>query len=325
MNWNHHRRIAGKTLPRGISKGWRCFYWLLKILIPVSLFAFTLNASGLLAKVDFLLAPVMNLLNLPATAAVPLVMGICTGTAGTVAAMTAISFSHEQMTLIAIFSLISHNMIQEGIIQAKSGLTFIRSIVIRLITSVITVCAVSLFWGEATQLTVMEAISSPQSLSVHQLAATWLKDTLTLSIIVFAIIMIMNITLEFMKAYSLIEKMNQMSRPVLKLLGLDSEVGVLWLTTSFIGLAYGGAMIVQEVKTQHFSDNALHRLHISSAINHAVIEEPLMFLPLGIHPVMLWGPRLIAAAVAVHLFRFGLVLRDKFYHTNIRANSGKRY
>lgn len=314
MDQKDHFQHARKTLIQGVVKGWQCFYWLLKILVPVSFFAFVLDASGLLAKCDFILVPVMNLLHLPAAAAVPLLMGICTGTAGTVAAMTAISFTHEQMTLIAIFSLISHNMIQEGIIQAKSGSSFFRSVIIRLITSVTTVWILSRFWGASDQNSVVEVISNPQSLSFQQLLVSWFIDTLILSAIVFAIILLMNIIFAFMKTYSLIDRMNAMARPFLRVFGLDSEVGVLWLTTSFIGLAYGGALIVQEVKTQHYSDKALNCLHLSAGVNHAIIEEPLMFLPLGIHPVMLWGPRLIAAAAVVYLYRFGSFLYGKLFY-----------
>ena len=43
----------------------------------------------------------------------------------------------------------------------------------------------------------------------------------------------------------------------------------------------------------------LERLHLSIGINHAMIEDPSLFLPLGIHP--LWIPRLVAAILAVHL------------------------
>lgn len=307
MDTHHHFQIAAIALRDGSVKGWYCFYWLLKILVPVSFFAFSLNAFGLLERVDFILGPVMNLLHLPSAAAIPLVMGICTGTAGTVAAISAIPFTHEQMTLIAIFSLISHNMIQEGIIQAKSGSSFILSIAVRLITSVVTVLIVSSFWGGAEP-HVATTINRSEAIPLKEQLFGWLTDTFVLLVIVFAIIMLMNIMFELMKAYGVIEKLNRIIRPLLNLFGLEPEVGVLWLTSSFIGLAYGGAMIVQEVKTNQFSESSIRRLHFSAGINHAIIEEPLMFLPLGIHPVMLWVPRLVAAAVVVHLLRLWLLI-----------------
>ncbi len=254
----------------------------------------------------------MNLLHLPSAAAIPLVMGIFTGIAGTVAAMTAIPFTHEQMTLIAIFSLISHHMIQEGIIQARSGSSFLRSVSVRLISSVVMVLLVSNFMGSGEPKLARYVIYSGQAIPLQDQFLDWLRDMFVLSAKVLGIIMLMNILLELMKTYSLIEKMNRMVRPFLSFLGIEPEVGVLWLTSSFMGLAYGGAMIVQEVETHQFSVSCLQRLHLSVGINHGIIEEPLMFLPLGMHPVMLWVPRLVAAIVVVHLYRLGLVISRKF-------------
>lgn len=303
MAFTRHKHRITEAVFRGLTSGWKGFLWLLKILLPVSFFAFFVHATGLLAKAEFLLGPVMNLLHLPANAAVPILMGICTGTAGTVAAMTAIPFTHDQMTLIAVFSLISHNMIQEGIVQAKTGSSFIRSLSIRLTASVLTVWVVStLFFSDGPNISA-DVAAQVHTTPLGHLFLGWLKNTAGLTATLFLIIMSMMVILELMKAYSWIDRLNTISRPVLKLLGLDTEIGVFWLTTTFFGLAYGGTMIVQELRKQSFSDQVLQRFHISAGINHSIVEEPAMFLPLGIHPVMLWIPRLVVAALAVHLYR----------------------
>ena len=67
--------------------------WMMKILIPISLFTHLLAYSGWLKHFDFLLAPIMGFLGLPAVAAMPLVAGILTGIYGGIAAMLAFSFT----------------------------------------------------------------------------------------------------------------------------------------------------------------------------------------------------------------------------------------
>ena len=56
-------------------------------------------------------------------AALPLLIGMLTGVYGGIAAMVVLPFSSAQMTLMAVFILMAHALIQEGIIQGKSGST----------------------------------------------------------------------------------------------------------------------------------------------------------------------------------------------------------
>jgi hypothetical protein len=315
MEWIRHRSNYARILQRGFANGLHGFLWLIKILLPVSLLSFALHATGLLAKTEFLLLPIMGWLHLPANAALPLVMGIFTGTAGTVAAMTALPFTLEQMTLIAIFSLISHNIVQEGIVQAKSGFSFLGSITVRLTASVITVWVISRIFFNVETDAVVSAIHTAPTMPLHDLFLDWLRNTAALMATLFVIIVSMMVGLEAMKTYRLIESLNRMIQPFLRCLGLDPEVGVLWLTIVLFGLAYGGTVIIQEVRENNYAPEKLQQLHISAGINHAVIEEPLLFLPLGIHPAMLWLPRLVVAAVAVHLFRIITTLAIKFSAT----------
>ena len=106
----------------GLKRGWEGFLWMVKIIVPVSFFTSLLEFSGLLDALDFVLEPAMGLLNLPSIAALPLVVGMLSGIYTGIAAMIALPFTNNQMTLIAVFLMISHNLVQEGIIQAKSGL-----------------------------------------------------------------------------------------------------------------------------------------------------------------------------------------------------------
>jgi len=69
------------------------------------------------------------------------------------------------------------------------------------------------------------------------------------------------------------------------------------------GLAYGAAVIVEEAEKGHLSREELERLHLSIGINHAIIEDPSLFLALGLGAFWLWAPRLIMAILAVHLLR----------------------
>ncbi len=106
----------------GLRRGWHSFLWMMKIILPISFLTTLLAWSGWLNNLDGMLRPAMRLINLPAAAALPIIIGMLTGIYGGIAAMVSLPLTREQMTLIGIFILTAHNLVQEGIIQGKSGI-----------------------------------------------------------------------------------------------------------------------------------------------------------------------------------------------------------
>jgi Fe2+ transport system protein B len=298
----------------GMVKGWSGFVWMLKILVPISFFTAIIEFSGCISKIDFLLKPCMNLLNLSPMAALPLIVGMLTGIYGGIASMIVLPLTESEMTLIAIFLLISHNLIQEGMIQGKSGLNPLKATLFRLTASIVTVYIVSLFLG--SEPTFPAKISTPVSPdpSFMMMLKTWFMATLYLSVKIFAIIMVLMILLEMMKIFNLIQHIVNLLNPLLKTLGLNRRVGILWLTATVFGLAYGGAVIVEEAKKGGLSRKELEKLHLSIGINHSMVEDPALFLSLGLSAFWLWIPRLIMAVIAVHLF-------DLYYKIKLYKNT----
>jgi hypothetical protein len=298
-------------LQSGLRKGLSGFFWIMKILIPVSLFTALLAWTGWLSYLDFLLQPLMSLLSLPAMAALPLLIGMLTNIYGGIAAMAVLPFSHDQMTLMAIFLLIAHNLIQEGVIQAKSGIHPFKATVFRLTAATFTVMAVAPFFN--VTMTASETTGSSLEMTQPLIEALqeWGLTTLSLSVKIFVIIMCILTLLEILKTLDLISPMVRVLSPLLKIMGLDQKVGFLWLTAVIFGVAYGGAVIVEEVKAGHLTKEQLEELHLSIGINHALVEDPSLFLSLGLSPFWLWVPRVIVAILAERVLALWRVLKRR--------------
>lgn len=286
----------------GIQKGWQGFLWMLKIIVPISFLTALLEYSGWIKTINFIVEPCMNLLSLSPTAALPLIVGMLTGIYGGIAAMVVLPLTTNEMTLIAIFLLISHNLIQEGIIQSQSGLKPFKATLFRLAASVVTVMIVSKFLGSEPAQVVFQKTSVAVQPPFIVLLKNWLVATLFLSLKIFAIIMVIMILLEIMKIFNMIPHVVRVLSPLLKTMGLDQRTGILWLTAIVFGIAYGGAVIVEEAKEGNITKEELEKLHLSIGINHSMIEDPALFLSLGLSAFWLWIPRLIVAIVAVRLF-----------------------
>jgi Fe2+ transport system protein B len=310
------------VLAEGLARGRRGTVWVLKILVPISLATFLLEASGLLARWDHLLAPAMSLLQLPPSAALPLLVGLLAGIYGAIAAMSVLDFSLTQSILIAVFLLIAHALPQESLVQARSGMGFGRATLVRLAAAVL----VTLVLG---QILPVETAGPPPVAAAGAIGATaslpslllaWFMDTLMLSLKILVIISAMMILLVWLQAINCIPALANALRPVLRLMGLGRTVGIVWLTAAVFGLSYGAAVIVEETRQRDFSADDMRRLHLSIGINHAMLEDPLLFMAMGLPAVWLWLPRLAAAIVVVHLDRLvGSLRRRPLRHASTLA------
>jgi len=287
----------------GLKKGGRGTLWMLKILVPCSLLTFLIDTSGLLGHLDFLLEPAMGFLSLPSEAALPLTAGLLAGIYGAVAALAVLDLGMSATILVAVFLLISHNIIQEGIVQANSGLHFVKATVARLTASVVTVLCLAPLLPAGGVIDPSLATAPMAAASFGTQFYGWLGDTGILCLQILAIITTMMVVMELLRAARIIPLLARALRPVLWLMGLSHRVGILWLTAAVFGLSYGAAVIVEEARAGTFEKEEIEGLQMSIGINHALIEDPAIFLALGIPALWLWGPRLVAAMVAVHLYR----------------------
>ncbi len=300
-------RIKSGSLD-GLKKGWHGLLWLLKIILPVSFLTALLINYGMIYKFDFILAPLMKSLCLPASAAIVIIAGLFTGIYGTVAALNVMPFSMDHMILIAIFTLISHNLFQESLVQGQSGMNTAFAAAFRLTMAYIVTFACAKAMGVAVpagediaagtlQSGTLQTGAQPFKVMLRQ----WGWDTFRLCAKIVCIILPLMVVLELAKTFNIITYITRLTAPVLAVMGLQPATGMLWLTAAVFGLAYGSAVIVEDTQNHAYDKDELTRLHLSIGINHAMVEDPALFLPLGLPLFWLWIPRLLAAMAVAWL------------------------
>ncbi|MFC1941969.1 iron transporter [Chloroflexota bacterium] len=294
----------------GIKKGWNTFLWMCKIVVPISLVVTLLQWTGWLNQLYIWLNPLMGLLDLPPEAMLPIVSGMLINNYAVIAIMTVIPFTAAQMTMIAIFSLIAHNLIMEGIVQHKSGISVVKINIFRIIAAILTVFIISQFMGDTSQRVVMP-ISLTTSSPILEVLKTWAIDTIYLLLKILGIIIAIMIAQESLKSLGWLDYITGLFRSFMKVMGLSRKTTLIWLTAAVFGLLYGSAVIINEAKRGTLTKDELDYIHLSIGINHALIEDPFLFAVLGLNLFWLWIPRFITAIVAVHLYRLIKLLRYK--------------
>jgi Fe2+ transport system protein B len=298
-------------LQNGLKKGWSGFLWMMKIIIPISFLTAVLAWSGWLGKIDYLIAPLMGFLGLPAMAALPIIIGGLTGIYGGIAAMAVLPFTLAEMTLLANFLLICHNLIQEGVIQAQSGLSSVKATLFRIAAAVVTVYAMTFFIQTDPSTAARAGAMGVSTQAFYVMASGWGLSMLELIVKIFFIIMTILTLLEIAKSMGWVLPIVKTLSPFLRILGLSEKVGILWMTAVVFGLAYGGAVIVEEARQGHISKEELEELQLSVGINHSMVEDPFLFMTFGVSAFWLWVPRLITAMAATRMLTLWVSYRQK--------------
>lgn len=297
---------------KGIRHGLHGFWWITRILVPVSLAVALLDWTGWLYALDPVFSPVMALINLPPQAALPIISALFSSFYAAVAMMVVIPFTDSQFILMALFISICHMIVVEGLIQHKAGINGVFITVVRLAAACLAVFIASQFLPGTEAPVVMPAnLGGRIPLSAALLA--WALSTIKLMLKILAIIVPVMIVLELLKELGYTNRIANVFRPFMLLLGLPPNVATMWVTGTFFGLIYGSAVIVEESTSGRFTEDELTRLHISLGISHSMVEDPALFLALGVGLQWTVLPRLLAAAFSVHLYRLsraiGLRLR----------------
>ena len=294
----------------GIKKGWRSFVWICKIIVPVSFVAALIQWSGWLSQMDLLLQPLMGAINLPAAAALPIIVAMTVSFYAGIAIMVVLPFTIGQITLIALFIMIAHMLIAEGIVQHKSGLNVIKATLVRIGTAALSVFVVSQFFTDTSQ-----SISLPASLATQapfiEVLKGWAIDTLRLCGRVFLIIMLVMMALHASESLGWIKYLVKFFGPLMKTLGLADQAATMWVTGAGFGLLYGSAVIMEEAKNGALTKEELEHVQVSLGINHSIVEETGLFLALGVNPLWLLIPRFVAAIIAVQAVRGIQYLKSK--------------
>jgi spore maturation protein SpmB len=106
----------------GAKSGVTTFWDLAKVMLPALLGAIILQRIGAIGALAHVAAPVMHVLGLPGSAAVPLIVAWVLNLYAAIGAMTPLGLSAHEVTVLALAMLIGHNLIVEGAVTQKAGM-----------------------------------------------------------------------------------------------------------------------------------------------------------------------------------------------------------
>ncbi len=292
------RRVSWRDgLASGLRTTWRLGIVVFPITFAVSILQYTAVYEALLSA----LAPVMGVFDLPGGAAVPLVLGNLVGLYAAIGAMLAMEFTVKEVFTLAVMLGFSHMLPVEAAVCRRVGVSAALVVSARLALSVVSGVAVGSFWdggGEAAQYGLVaprEGVPDGWveiSMNAFQTAGI---GVLQLALVVIPVM----IVIQILKDLGALERFGDFMRPLMRPLGVAPRGAVTMAGGLTFGLAFGAGIIMEQAREQKFTQREITLIVLFLSACHAVVEDTLIFVPLGINVLPLLLIRLVVAILLV--------------------------
>ena len=258
---------------------------LFKILIPISILIKILQETGGINYVSSFFDPLMQLMGLPGEMGIVWASAIFGNLYGGLLAFyslqSTVSLTVAQVTILMTALLIAHSFLMEVVVVYKAGLKWIPIVLFRLGMAVVVGIFLNIFYSTTGLL--QDPASQIMTLSTNPDGgiAAWiineLKNYLSIALIILALIAI----LEILKRIGLINKLNKLLEPVLSFIGMTSKIVPLTIIGLTLGLAYGGALIIDETRATSISKKDIFYSLLLMSLFHSIIEDTMLVASAG--------------------------------------------
>jgi hypothetical protein len=288
------------SMKRGLLVGLKTTWTLGKIIFPITLIMAILQYTPILPWLAKAITPFMQLFGLTGDAAIPLVLGYFLNLYAAIGAILTLHLTVKEVFILAIMLSFAHNLLVESSVAVKAGVKLWIVLTARLGLSFLSAIMVNLLWhggSEAAKYGFVQASAvHPNGFAEILLEAI---QKAGLGIFQLAIIVIpLMFVIQILKDLQWLTKFSKVMSPFTRSLGMQENTSMTMAAGLLFGLAYGAGVMIQAVEEDGVSKKDLTLAFIFLVSCHAVVEDTLIFVPLGI-PV--WGLFVIRLGVAILL------------------------
>ncbi|WP_019153702.1 nucleoside recognition domain-containing protein [Robertmurraya massiliosenegalensis] len=288
-----------QSLTKGLKVGLQTVWSLGKIIFPVTLIVTFLQHTPVLPWLIDLIAPLMSVFGLSGDAAIPLVIGNFLNIYAAIGAILTLDLTVKEVFIIAVMMSFSHNLLVESSVVTRVGVKLWIALVVRIGLALLSGIVINLVWkggGELAKYGLIqqgdqETVSGIWGISVDALQKAGI-GIFQLAIVVIPLMVVIQI----LKDLKWLEKFSKWMSPVTRMLGMQPNTSTTLAAGLLFGLAYGAGVMIQAVKEDGVSKKDVTLAIIFLGACHAVVEDTLIFAPLGI-PV--WPLLLIRLVMAI--------------------------
>ena len=257
----------------------KTIWWLTKIMVGVSFAIMLLQYFGIIAWISELLTPLFSSFGLPGEAALAYVSGYFVNCYTAMAVMSTLELSMREATILSVMVLCSHNMIVETTVQAKTGSSAVRIVIIRTLSAFVLAYVLNQIMPDLSEKVIKE-VGEKDTTFVGMLIDWALRTLRTVGlmiVLVYALTLLQRVLNEF----GIIKYIANFLKPVMIFFGLPPRTAFLWLVANTLGLAYGAAVMIDEAETGTTTKEENDLLNHHIGVSHSNLEDLLLFTAIG--------------------------------------------
>ncbi|TMU84367.1 hypothetical protein FGG79_15860 [Bacillus sp. BHET2] len=285
------------SLKNGGLVGLRTTWSLGKVIFPITLIVFLLQYTPVLPWIMEKISPFMKLLGLSGDAAIPLVLGNFLNLYAGIGGILSLDLTVKEVFIIAVMLSFSHNLFIESTVASKVGVKIWLIVTVRIGLALLSAVVINLVWSGGSDMA-KYGMMPPQQADPNgwgEIILLGLEKAgygvLQLALIVIPLMMIIQV----MKDLKWMDVFTRWMSPATRALGMNENTSATMVAGLVIGLAYGAGVMIQAVQEDGVSKKDVTIAFIFLVACHAVVEDTLIFLPLGISVLPLLLIRLVTA------------------------------
>ena len=281
--------------------------WLLKVMLPISLAVRVLQYVGVIDWLAGWLSPVFSYIGLSGDSAIVFLTSIFLPLYPTIAVMATLALTLREATILAVMCLVSHNLPVECSVAHKTGSHFGRIVAFRIAMSFVSAIVLNLLLPQSDAPFAF-LVSGVEVSSWGMLLVQWLGSSLTLMVTIVLIVTALMVLQRVLEEFGWMHRIAHSLSPLMRLFGLPSGCSLLWLTGNVVGMAYGAAIMIDEVEQGRLTRYEANLVNHHLGVSHSLLEDTMLFVAMGISFWWIFFTRLVLAMIAVWTMRAGEVI-----------------
>jgi len=304
-------QTASTIARRALSPTLKTSFWLLKLMIPISLLVRLFQYWGIIDVIARWFSPLFHILGLPGRAAIPFFTTVLNTTYAGIAVMTSLPLTLREATILSVMMVLCHALPIESAINKMTGSSFLIMCILRLAMAVIAALYLNMILPQMN-LPFSYAQNNAVFVSIPELIKEWAANTVKIVALIFLIIYILMLIQQIIQMHHLMPKLSHSLRPLMKVFGLPEDAAYLWLVGNILGISYGGAVMMDMLKKRLITKEQANDMNYHLVMNHSLLEDTSVFAAVGISAFWIVSSRLIFAFVVVWVRKFILHIKSYF-------------
>ena len=268
----------------------------------MSLVVALLNWTGLLSLIANQMATTMKVLGLSGEAVLVLVSSILFNVYSAIAVIEMLSLSMREITILAIMTVVAHNLLLETTMMKKAGSSSTKIIMIRLGWA-LALGALLNFLLPPSELTEIAQGIEQTKRNFLSMLGTWGIVSLKLMMKILILVCLIMIVRRLMEEFKVTIFLSHLLGPLMRVFGLSEQSSFPWILVNVSGYANSAAVIKDRVNNGKLKPREADLFNHHASLSHSLFEDTILYLAFGVSLFWLIIPRLLAATIVVWVER----------------------